>query len=53
MAHWWETTPWRMVQTNLPEPDMADIDAAAFAKSLKDFGAMLLFKKNEKSFQKE
>ena len=42
MAHWWETTPWRMVQTNLPEPDMADIDAAAFAKSLKDFGATVV-----------
>ena len=42
MAHWWETTPCRMVQTNLPEPDMADIDAAAFAKSLKDFGATVV-----------
>lgn len=31
-----------MVQTNLPEPDMADIDAAAFAKSLKDFGATVV-----------
>lgn len=39
MSHWWETTPWRMIQTNLPEHEMAGLDAAAYAKSLKEFGA--------------
>ena len=34
MAHWWEKYPWRMVQTNLREIDMADIDAEAYADSL-------------------
>lgn len=39
MSHWWETTPWRMIQTNLPEHEMAGLDPQAYAKSLKDFGA--------------
>lgn len=42
MAHWWENTPWRMVQTNLREPDMADIDASKYARDLKDFGATVV-----------
>ncbi len=39
---WWETYPWRMVQTNLREIDMADMDAKAFAKDLKDYHATLV-----------
>lgn len=42
MAHWWKTTPWRMVQTNLPERAMADMDAERFARSLKEFGATVV-----------
>lgn len=42
MAHWWETHPWRMVQTNLREIDMADIDAVVFAQELKEFGATVV-----------
>ena len=26
-TRWWETFPWRRVQTNLREIDMADMDA--------------------------
>lgn len=42
MAHWWKEHPWRMVQTNLREIDMADIDAAQFAQHLQDFGATVV-----------
>lgn len=42
MAHWWEKYPWRMVQTNLREIDMADIDAEAYADSLAQFGATVV-----------
>lgn len=42
MAHWWETHPWRMVQTNLREIDMRDIDAKAYARQLKEFGATVV-----------
>lgn len=42
MAHWWQTTPWRMVQTNLPEQAMAGIDAEQFAQSLEEFGATVV-----------
>lgn len=42
MAHWWQNTPWRMVQTNLPEQAMADMDAEAFARSLENFGATVV-----------
>ena len=42
MSHWWQTTPWRMVQTNLPEQAMADMDAERFAQSLADFGATVV-----------
>ena len=40
--HWWQTHPWRMVQTNLRETDMTDIDAEKFAKDLADFGATVV-----------
>lgn len=36
---WWEDWPWRLVQTNLREIDMADIDAARYVASLRDLGA--------------
>ena len=42
MKHWWEGYPWRMIQTNLRQIDMADIDAKAYAKQLKDFGATVV-----------
>ena len=42
MSHWWETTPWRMIQTNLREPDMEDIDAKRFAHDLQSFGATVV-----------
>lgn len=42
MSHWWEGYPWRMVQTNLREIDMADIDAGRYAQSLADFGATVV-----------
>lgn len=40
--HWWEGYPWRMVQTNFREIDMADVDAKAFAADLADFGATVV-----------
>ena len=40
--HWWHHYPWRMVQTNLREIDMADIDAEQFAQDLADFGATVV-----------
>lgn len=40
--HWWHQYPWRMVQTNLREIDMADIDAEQFAQELADFGATVV-----------
>ena len=42
MKHWWEGYPWRMIQTNLRQIDMADINAKAYAKQLKDFGATVV-----------
>ncbi|MCD8126613.1 MAG: beta-galactosidase [Clostridiales bacterium] len=42
MAHWWNDYPWRMVQTNLREIDMADMDAATYARELKEFGATVV-----------
>ncbi len=36
---WWESWPWRLVQTNLREIDMADIDAERYVASLKDLSA--------------
>lgn len=42
MAHWWQTIPWRMVQTNLPNRAMADMDAGRFARDLAGFGATVV-----------
>ena len=42
MKHWWEGYPWRMIQTNLREPDMAEIDPEAYAQELADFGATVV-----------
>ena len=39
---WWIDYPWRMVQTNLREIDMEDIDAAQFARSLKEYHATVV-----------
>ena len=39
---WWESYPWRMVQTNLREIDMADMDAKAYAADLKKYHATLV-----------
>ncbi|MCC5850008.1 MAG: beta-galactosidase [Verrucomicrobia bacterium] len=36
---WWQNYPWRMIQTNLREIDMADIDADAYVRELKAFHA--------------
>ena len=40
--HWWTDYPWRMIQTNLREADMADIDAEKFASDLEAFGATVV-----------
>lgn len=39
---WWTNYPWRMVQTNFRETDMADVDAQRFAQDLADFGATVV-----------
>lgn len=36
---WWKDYPWRLVQTNIPETDMADMDAEAYVDELKKFNA--------------
>jgi hypothetical protein len=36
---WWEGRPWRLVQTNLRETDMAHIDADRYVASLRSFEA--------------
>jgi hypothetical protein len=36
---WWCDWPWRLVQTNLREVDMADIDAERYVASLQELGA--------------
>lgn len=36
---WWETWPWRLIQTNLREIDMRDIDAERYVASLRSFDA--------------
>ena len=40
--HWWEGYPWRMIQTNLREPDMADLDAKRYVRDMKKFGATVV-----------
>lgn len=39
MAKWWEDYPWRMVQTNLRESDMAGLDPEKYAEGLASLGA--------------
>ena len=39
MTGWWEDWPWRLIQTNLREVDMADIDAERYVASLRSFEA--------------
>ncbi len=39
---WWVNYPWRMVQTNLREIDMAHIDAKRFAKELREYNATVV-----------
>lgn len=36
---WWIDYPWRLIQTNLREIDMADIDAERYVRELKAFDA--------------
>ncbi len=40
--HWWQGYPWRMVQTNFREIDMAAINAEKYANDLADFGATVV-----------
>lgn len=40
--HWWEGYPWRMIQTNLRQTDMADINAKNYVADLKAFGATVV-----------
>ena len=40
--HWWEGYPWRMIQTNFRETDMADLDAKRYVRDVKDFGATVV-----------
>lgn len=42
IKHWWEGYPWRMIQTNLREPDMADLDAKRYVQDVKKFGATVV-----------
>ncbi|MGE5459562.1 MAG: beta-galactosidase trimerization domain-containing protein [Solirubrobacterales bacterium] len=39
LGGWWETWPWRLIQTNLREIDMRDIDAERYVTSLRSFEA--------------
>lgn len=39
MTGWWEGWPWRLIQTNLREVDMADIDAERYVADLRSFQA--------------
>lgn len=34
MTMWWHGYPWRMIQTNLRETDMADMDANDYVAQL-------------------
>lgn len=40
--HWWEGYPWRMIQTNFRETDMADLDAKRYVQDVKGFGATVV-----------
>lgn len=39
---WWKEQPWRMIQTNLREIDMADISAERFVSDLLEFHATVV-----------
>lgn len=39
VKHWWEKSPWRLVQTNMREIDMKDINAQRFVSDLLSFNA--------------
>lgn len=39
---WWKEEPWRLVQTNLREIDMADISAERFVADLEEFHATVV-----------
>lgn len=39
---WWEGYPWRMIQTNFRETDMADLDAERYVRDVRDFGATVV-----------
>lgn len=41
MQKWWTTFPWRFIQTNLREIDMADIDAGQYVKDIQEFNATI------------
>lgn len=41
-TRWWKTFPWRMVQTNLREIDMADMDAKSYVEELKQYHATVV-----------
>jgi hypothetical protein len=38
---WWRTHPWRLIQTNLREIDMADMDAERYAEDMVEMGATI------------
>jgi hypothetical protein len=40
-AGWWKDYPWRCIQTNMRQIDMADIDADEYVKQLEEFGATI------------
>ena len=42
MKHWWNNTPWRLIQTNLREIDMQDIQADEYVKQLQEFKATVV-----------
>lgn len=42
MNSWWETYPWRQIQTNLREIDMQDISAAQVVRDMQSFAANVL-----------
>lgn len=42
MGKWWESHPWRMIQTNMRQIDMADIKADVFVDELKKFNATVI-----------
>lgn len=39
---WWSEMPWRMIQTNLAEPDFLGLDPTRYAESCADLGATVV-----------